>query len=210
MGMQNLTVVILKIPYLIIFLVSTMTVPACIVDDNVRCKHNKNKFGVVVAILPKTNIREKKYFVKWDTSGCSVQVQRKDFIKQHYPENNNKIRLQIEKLPAKQSKFSQGAAILPVILLETNPTFQYHTPPAAILNSVKQKTEEVKHKIEVERLRTENEVPPIKVCVETDIKNETENYYKPANIANALRVVYKQFNCPVYSDYSRGHCYEIV
>ena len=207
-----------------------MTVPACIVDDNVRCKHNKNKFGVVVAILPKTNGKEKTYLVKWDTSGCSVQVQRKDFIKQHNPEYHNKIRLQIEKLTAKQSKFSLGIAILPVTLLETNPKFQYQTPPAAILNSVKLKTDEVKHKIEVERHLTENEVqvkhkieverhltenevPRIKVCVDNtaaDFKNETENFYKPANIANALLVVYKQFNYPVYSDYSRGHCYEIV
>jgi hypothetical protein len=100
---------------------------------------------------------------------------------------------------------------------------------------VKHKTDEVKHKIEVERHLTENEVPRIKVCdtaaarikvcvddtaaarikvcvdnTAADFKNETEIFYKPANIANALLVVYKQFNYPVYSDYSRGHCYEIV
>jgi hypothetical protein len=190
-----------------------MTLPACIVGDDVRCKHNKNKFGVVVAILPKTKNTEKNYFVKWDTSGCSVQVQRKDFIKQYNPEDHIKIKLQIEKLTAKQIKLGQGVAILPVTLLKSNPTFKYQTPPATILNSVKQKTEEVKHKIEVERLRTENEVPPIQFCVDdiaADTKNKSEKHYEPANIANALLVVYKQFNCPVYSDYSRGHCYEIV
>jgi hypothetical protein len=114
-----------------------------------------------------------------------------------------------------------------VKLLKPNPTFEYRTPPAAILNSVEQKTKNVRHKIEVERLQTENqvptikvqtyqtenEVPLIKVCAEDlaeDLKNNFENYYEPANIANALIVVYKQFHCPVYSDYSRGHCYEIV
>jgi len=218
-----------------------MTLPACIVDDDVRCKYNKTKFGVVVEILPKTNSREKTYFVKWETSGISVPVQRKLFIKQHNPEKYNNSIIELEELSAKQRKFRQGGAILPVTKLKSIPTFQYLTPPAAILHSVEYKTKEVRLKIEVERHRTENEVPPteiqshqiknevppvkvqthqtkneeppVKVCDEdfaVNIKPEPENYYITANIANAIVRAYKQFNCPVYSDYSRGHCYEIV
>ena len=216
-----------KIPYLIIFLVFTMTFPACVVDDDVRCKYNQTKLGVVVAILPKTNKRDKTYFVKWDTSCHSVPVNRKCFIKHYNPEKYNKSILEIKKLAAKQEKNSQGEVILPVTLLKPNPTFEYRTPPEAILSSVEHKTQDVRNKIEIERQQTENqvptikvqthqienEVPLIKVCAEDlaeDIKSNSENYYEPANIANALVVVYKQFHCPVYSDYSRGHCYEIV
>ncbi len=240
--MQNITVVTSK-KFLILsyFLFFTMTLPACIVDDDVRCKYNQTKLGVVVAVLPKTNKSEKTYFIKWDTSCYSVPVNRKCFIKQYNPEKHNKSIIEIKKLAAKQTTISQGEVILPVTLPKPNPTFEYRTPPAAILNSVEQKTKDIRHKIEVERLQTENqvptievqtyqtenevplikvqtyqtenEVPLIKVCAEDlaeDFKNNSENYYEPANIANALIVVYKQFQCPVYSDYSRGHCYEIV
>jgi hypothetical protein len=62
--MQNITVVTSK-QFLILsyFLFFTMTLPACIVDDDVRCKYNQTKLGVVVWLgSPKAyNLKGRKF-----------------------------------------------------------------------------------------------------------------------------------------------------
>jgi hypothetical protein len=63
-----------KLLILSFYSVCKMAVKACEVGDQVKCKTNVNKTGVVTSIEREKGSTTKVYHVKWDSAQCSILV----------------------------------------------------------------------------------------------------------------------------------------
>ena len=104
------TVVILtknSLSYLFILFVK-MTVKACEVGDQVKCKTNANKTGVVTSIEREKGSTTKVYHVKWDSAQCSILVPRLQFVLIHNPAKQ----IMITEMEENASKFRESGMVI--------------------------------------------------------------------------------------------------
>jgi hypothetical protein len=198
-----------SLSYLFILFVK-MAVKACEVGDQVKCKTNVNKTGVVTSIEREKGSKTKVYHVKWDSAQCSILVPRLQFVLLHNPAKQ----IMITEMEENASKFRESGTL--IIEQIYNSEFQRdnkktseekNVAESKFQDKVNLKAEKIRQKIaSAEKLIASKQIENEEIIDET---SEVESY-KPINTANAIYVTYKQSNHPVYADYSRRHCWEIV